>query len=81
MLFSRLPQWEETGDPPPPLATRVEEDEAKRKLDALTGRAEAREGQRAMAAAAASVFAPRRSRDGPNMLLAEAGTGIGKTLA
>ncbi|MFP5328742.1 MAG: ATP-dependent DNA helicase [Alphaproteobacteria bacterium] len=81
MLFSRLPQWEEMGDPPPPLATRVEEDEAKRKLDALTGRAEAREGQRAMAAAAASVFAPRRSRDGPNMLLAEAGTGIGKTLA
>jgi ATP-dependent DNA helicase DinG len=81
MLFSRLPQWEETGDPPPPLATSVDADDATAKLDLLTGRAEAREGQRAMAATAASVFAPKRSRDGPNMLLAEAGTGIGKTLA
>ena len=81
MLFSRLPQWEEAGDPPPPLATSVDPDEATGKLDRLTGRAEAREGQRAMTASAASVFAPKRSRDGPNMLLAEAGTGIGKTLA
>ena len=81
MLFSRLPQWEEAGDPPPPLATSVDPDEATGKLDQLTGRAEAREGQRAMTATAASVFAPKRSRDGPNMLLAEAGTGIGKTLA
>ena len=81
MLFSRLPQWEETGDKPPPLATAVDPDDAMETLDKLSGRAEAREGQRAMAASAASVFAPRRSRDGPNMLLAEAGTGIGKTLA
>jgi len=81
MLFSRLPQWEESGERPPPLATKVDPDEATRKLDLLTGKAEAREGQRAMAAAAAGVFAPRQSRDGPNMLLAEAGTGIGKTLA
>ena len=81
MLFSRLPQWEESGDPPPPLATAVDPDAATDKLDLLTGRAEAREGQRAMAAAASGVFAPKRSRDGPNMLLAEAGTGIGKTLA
>ncbi|MGI8706421.1 MAG: ATP-dependent DNA helicase [Sphingomicrobium sp.] len=81
MLFSRLPQWEESGEPPPPLAASVDPEEAKRTLDRLTGRAETREGQRSMAAAAAGVFAPRRSRDGPNMLLAEAGTGIGKTLA
>jgi ATP-dependent DNA helicase DinG len=81
MLFSRLQSWEETGDPPPPLATSVDPEQAIGKLDQLTGRAEAREGQRAMAASAASVFAPKRSRDGPNMLLAEAGTGIGKTLA
>jgi ATP-dependent DNA helicase DinG len=82
MLFSRLPQWEETGDRPPPLATRVAADDSERKLAELTGKkAEPREGQKAMAAAAAGVFAPKRSRDGPNMLLAEAGTGIGKTLA
>ena len=82
MLFSRLPQWEESGDRPPPLATKVDPDDATSKLAKLTGKtAEPREGQKAMASAAASVFAPKRSRDGPNMLLAEAGTGIGKTLA
>ncbi len=82
MLFSRLVQWEEAGDRPPPLATAVDPDDAEVKLNRLTGtRAEPREGQKAMAVAASSVFAPRRSRDGPNMLLAEAGTGIGKTLA
>jgi ATP-dependent DNA helicase DinG len=81
MLFSRLPQWEESGEPPSSLAASVDPDEAKQTLDRLTGRAETREGQRSMAAAASGIFAPRRSRDGPNMLLAEAGTGIGKTLA
>ena len=81
ILFSRLPAWEEAGERPPPLATSVDAGDAEAKLDRLTGRAEARDGQRAMTAAASSVFAPRRSRDGPNMLLAEAGTGIGKTLA
>jgi ATP-dependent DNA helicase DinG len=82
MLFSRLPQWEEAGDRPPPLATSVAPNDAESKLAELTGKkAEPREGQKAMASAAASVFAPKRSRDGPNMLLAEAGTGIGKTLA
>ncbi len=82
MLFSRLPAWEEAGERPPPLATSVDAEEAKTRLDRLTGKAaEPREGQRAMAAATAAVFAPRRSKDGPNMLLAEAGTGIGKTLA
>ena len=82
MLFSRLAQWEESGERPPPLATRVDPADATAKLGQLTGKvSEAREGQKAMAAATASIFAPRRSRDGPNMLLAEAGTGIGKTLA
>ncbi len=82
MLFSRLPVWEEAGERPPPLATRVGAEDAQGKLGELTGEAaEPREGQRAMAVSAATVFAPRKSRDGPNMLLAEAGTGIGKTLA
>jgi ATP-dependent DNA helicase DinG len=42
--------------------------------------AEVRQGQRDYSAAAAEVFAPRATRDRPNLLLAEAGTGIGKTL-
>ncbi|MFC7535873.1 ATP-dependent DNA helicase [Sphingomonas sp. GCM10030256] len=82
MLFSRLPQWEEASDRPPPRPVSIGEAEAQERLTALTGHAaEAREGQRAFAAAAAAVFAPKERRDSPNMLVAEAGTGIGKTLA
>ncbi|MFL6795643.1 MAG: ATP-dependent DNA helicase [Sphingomicrobium sp.] len=81
MLFSRLRQWEEAAERPPPRPVLVDPADASRKLDQLTGRAEPREGQRAMAEAAAAVFAPKRGRDSPNLLLAEAGTGIGKTLA
>ena len=81
MLFSRLKQWDEAAERPPPRNILVDPGEAGRKLDQLTGRAEAREGQRAMAQAVTSVFAPKRAKGAPNMLLAEAGTGIGKTLA
>ena len=81
MLFSRLKQWEEAAAPPPPHTVIVDPAEATRKLDQLTGQAERREGQRAMAEAATAVFAPKRAKEVPNLLLAEAGTGIGKTLA
>ncbi|MFL6736429.1 MAG: ATP-dependent DNA helicase [Sphingomonas sp.] len=81
MLFSRLKQWEESGERPPPRTVSVDAAEARARLDALTGRIEPREGQRAMAEAVTQVFAPKRSKDAPNLLLAEAGTGIGKTLA
>src|SRR5690349_4762182 len=47
MLFSRLRQWEEKGERPPPRAITVDPADARAKLDLLTGRAEAREGQRA----------------------------------
>ena len=82
MLFSRLPQWEETASRPPPRTVRIDAGDAEARLAALTGAgSELREGQKAMAAAAAGIFAPRRTEDVPNLLLAEAGTGIGKTLA
>ena len=81
MLFSRLKQWEDSAEPSPPRTVLVDRAEAARKLDQLTGQAEQRAGQRAMAEAATQVFAPKRAKDLPNMLLAEAGTGIGKTLA
>jgi ATP-dependent DNA helicase DinG len=81
MLFSRLKQWEEAGERPPPRAVTIDPADARAKLDRLTGRAEPREGQKAMAETLTSVFSPKRAKDAPNMLLAEAGTGIGKTLA
>ena len=81
MLFSRLKQWEEAGERPPPRTVLVDPQDARAKLDTLTGRIEAREGQKAMAEAVTEVFHPKRAKDAPNLLLAEAGTGIGKTLA
>ncbi|HJS40140.1 MAG TPA: ATP-dependent DNA helicase, partial [Sphingomicrobium sp.] len=82
MLFARLRQWEETADRPPPRTVLVSDGEARGRLAELTGAAaEPREGQKAMAAAVADVFAPRPKGGAPMMLLAEAGTGIGKTLA
>jgi len=80
-LFSRLPEWEETGPRPAPRTVRVAEDRALERLARLVGGgAEVREGQRDYAAATAGVFDPRAIEGQPNMLLAEAGTGIGKTL-
>jgi ATP-dependent DNA helicase DinG len=82
MLFSRLKAWEEAAERPPPRPVSVAAGEAEKRLRSLVGAgSETREGQRGMTAAASEVFAPRRWQDAPNMLLAEAGTGIGKTLA
>jgi ATP-dependent DNA helicase DinG len=82
MLFSRLAQWDEQAVRPQPKTISIPAADAEAKLAALTGNgSEPREGQRAMAGETASIFAPRRSSGEPNMLLAEAGTGIGKTLA
>jgi ATP-dependent DNA helicase DinG len=81
MLFSRLKQWEEAAERPPPRTIAIDPKDARQKLDQLTGRIEPREGQAAMAEAVTSVFAPKQAKDSPNLLLAEAGTGIGKTLA
>jgi len=81
MLFARLKQWEEAGEQPPPRHVFVSPSDARARLDRLTGCAESREGQRAMAETVTQVFAPKPAKGAPNLLLAEAGTGIGKTLA
>jgi ATP-dependent DNA helicase DinG len=81
VLFARLKQWEEAAERPSPRTVLIDPAEARSKLDQLTGRIEPREGQKAMAQAVTQVFSPKRAKDSPNMLLAEAGTGIGKTLA
>ncbi|WP_019052966.1 ATP-dependent DNA helicase [Sphingobium xenophagum] len=80
-LFSKLPEWEEAQPRPAPRTVMLDEAQVLDRLDTLTGAgAEARPGQRAYATAAIGPFRPRAHRDQPNMLLAEAGTGIGKTL-
>jgi ATP-dependent DNA helicase DinG len=81
MLFARLKAWDEAAERPPPRTVRIEPGAARAKLDQLTGRIEPREGQKAMAEAVTQVFTPKPGKGAPNLLLAEAGTGIGKTLA
>ena len=80
-LFSRLPQWEEGPERPPPIPHRLDEEATLSHLARLVGAgAEVREGQKAYAAAVARAFDPRDMAGRPHVLLAEAGTGIGKTL-
>ncbi len=80
-LFARLPEWEEAPERPQPAQVVLAPEAVDARLDQLTGTsAERRPGQRSYAREAARVFAPRPRADTPHMLLAQAGTGIGKTL-
>lgn len=80
-LFTRLPEWEDAPERPPPAQVMLDPDEVLKRLDALTGKhAERREGQQAYARESARAFAPREARGAPHVVLAQAGTGIGKTL-
>ena len=80
-LFTRLPDWEETQERPQPAQVLIDEPEIEAHLERLTGEgAEKREGQRSFARSAGGVFAPRDAKKRPHVLLAQAGTGIGKTL-
>ena len=79
--WRKLPEWAEQAPPPPPGNIPVEEDEARRRLAELLGAgAEARPQQADYAAAVSAAFRPRSVADEPQLVLAEAGTGVGKTL-
>ncbi len=80
-LFARLPEWEEAPERPQPAQVTLDQSEVAGRLAALTGStAESRPGQQAYSAEAAHAFEPRRREGLPHVLLAQAGTGIGKTL-
>jgi ATP-dependent DNA helicase DinG len=80
-LFARLPEWEEAPPRTQPRQVRINPDDVTARLDRLTGDgAERRPGQQDYARATATIFEPRERKDAPQMLVAEAGTGIGKTL-
>jgi ATP-dependent DNA helicase DinG len=80
-VWRRLAEWEDAAPLPPPSALPVTEAEARARLAAMLGPdAEQRPGQSDYAGAAAAAFAPRETRGDPNFVLAEAGTGTGKTL-
>jgi len=80
-LFARLPEWEEAPERPQPAQTVLDEGGVNARLGQLTGAAaEERPAQQDYARAAAQAFAPRRREGQPHLVLAQAGTGIGKTL-
>ncbi|BDW82087.1 DNA helicase [Erythrobacter sp. Dej080120_24] len=80
-LFSALPEWEEAGERAPPQQVELPSEQVLAQLDALTGKgSELRDGQRAYAQDVARIFAPRQRNEQPHVALAQAGTGIGKTL-
>lgn len=80
-VWRRLPEWAEQAPEPPPGSAPVEEHEARRRLGELLGTsAEARPQQADYAAAVSAAFMPRQTENEPHLVLAEAGTGVGKTL-
>ncbi len=80
-IWKRLPQWEEEAPPAPPGGAAISETESRSRLAELLGEdAESRPQQSDYAAGVAAAFAPRLDPDQPNLVLAEAGTGVGKTL-
>lgn len=80
-VFQLLPKWEEAPPRPTPRVVALEDGAVAAELARLVGSgAEQRDGQRDYARAAAAAFAPRDASGAPQMMLAEAGTGIGKTL-
>jgi ATP-dependent DNA helicase DinG len=76
-----LDEWSEPAPAPPPGNEPVWPEEARSRLAELLGAvAERRPQQSDYAAAVTPAFAPREHPDQPRAVLAEAGTGVGKTL-
>ncbi len=92
-VWRRLPEWAIEAPEPAPAQRALEPGEARRRLAELVaaprrgglgsggGRpAEARPQQSDYADALSNAFVPRTEAGAPNLVLAEAGTGVGKTL-
>ena len=80
-VWMRLHSWAEFAPEPPPESHAVTDAETRTRLAELVGHnAEARPQQADYASAVSAAFAPRAVADTPNVVIAEAGTGVGKTL-
>ena len=79
-VWDRLPAWSDQAPPRPPGQAPVGAAEARARLAEMLGvEAEERPQQADYASAVALAFAPREASGEPNLVLAEAGTGVGKT--
>lgn len=80
-LGKRLPRWESQAPRPPASALPVAPAAARARLATLLGPgAELRPAQSDYASAATAAFLPRTAEGTPHLVIAEAGTGTGKTL-
>ena len=82
--WARLAEWEDQAPPGEAGSRPIDPEAARQRLVELLRQAgldEARPAQREFAGEAAYAFEPREREGEPRMMLAEAGTGVGKTLA
>ncbi|MFQ5776252.1 MAG: ATP-dependent DNA helicase, partial [Kiloniellaceae bacterium] len=80
-VWDRLPGWSDQAPPAPPGQEPVTAAQARARLAELLGpEAEARPQQADYASAVSQAFAAREAPGEPRLVLAEAGTGVGKTL-
>ncbi|MFZ5672035.1 MAG: ATP-dependent DNA helicase [Pseudomonadota bacterium] len=80
-VWDRVDEWEDDGGRPPGSHHGITPDEAKEFLAQVLGAdAETRLEQKDYAATTTHAFQPREEEASNNILLAEAGTGLGKTL-
>jgi ATP-dependent DNA helicase DinG len=79
-VWRDLPEWEDTPPLGQPGSMPISPEEARAHLAVIVGEgAEARRTQSDYAALAAQAFRPRAHESEPSVVLAEAGTGLGKT--
>ena len=80
-VWTRLKEWQESAPPAAPGHDPVAPAAARRRLAHLLGDgAEPRPEQADFASAACAAFDPMEAEESPHVVLAEAGTGVGKTL-
>ena len=80
-VWTRLKEWQESAPPPAPGHDPVPTAAARQRLAHLLGEgAEPRPEQADYASAACAAFDPIEAEEEPHVVLAEAGTGVGKTL-
>ena len=80
-VWTRLKEWQESAPPPAPGHDPVAPAAARKRLAHVLGDgAEPRPEQADYASAACAAFDPMEAEEQPHVVLAEAGTGVGKTL-
>ena len=80
-VWHRLPEASDHAPEAPSGTMAIEPADARRRLAELLGpNAEDRPGQADFASALTAAFVPRDNQDEPAVVIAEAGTGVGKTL-